>query len=79
VIQRKITNSFAPINLIDDDSGIVFVLFLFTSNTKREVCDVLDSFLSFFKKIEERKAHDMLFLMLDPRFKSLCLVSFILG
>jgi hypothetical protein len=33
--------------LIDDDFEITFGLFLFASNIKREVCDVLDSFLSF--------------------------------
>jgi hypothetical protein len=45
--KEEIINPFALINLIDDDSGIVFVLFLFTSNTKREVWGVSDSFLSF--------------------------------
>jgi hypothetical protein len=33
--------------LVDDDSKITFGLFLFASNIRREVCDVLDSFLSF--------------------------------
>jgi hypothetical protein len=45
--KEEITNPFAPINLIDDDYGIVFVLFLFTSNTKKEVCGVWNSFLYF--------------------------------
>jgi hypothetical protein len=39
----------------------------------------LDSFLSFLKKYEERKAHDMFSLMLDPRFKTFCLVSSFIG
>jgi hypothetical protein len=51
---------------MDDDSTIIFELFLFTYNIKREVCGVLDSFLSFLKNYEERKAHNMLSLMLDP-------------
>jgi hypothetical protein len=29
---------------------------------------VLDSFLSFLKKFDERKTHNLLALMLDPRF-----------
>ncbi len=31
---------------------------------------MLDSFLSFLKKYENRKVHNMIPLMLDPRFKS---------
>jgi hypothetical protein len=60
-IQRRNTNSFAPINLIDDDSGIVFVLFLFTSNTKGEVCDVSDSFLSFKKILKKKSSQHVVF------------------
>jgi hypothetical protein len=47
---RKIfTNPLAQINLIDDDYGIAFDLFLFTTNIKKEVSRVLKSFL--LKKI----------------------------
>jgi hypothetical protein len=49
------------------------------SNIKKEIIQVLDSFLSFFRKYEKRKAHNMLSLMLDPRFKILCLVSLLIG
>jgi hypothetical protein len=45
-IQGKTTNPYAPVSLIDDDYRITFELFLFASNIKREVCVVLDSFLS---------------------------------
>jgi len=45
----KITNPSTPIILIDDDFGITFELFLFTSNNRREVCGVLDFFF-FLKK-----------------------------
>jgi hypothetical protein len=38
---------FAPVSLIDDDFGITFELSLFTSNIRREVCGVYDSFLYF--------------------------------
>jgi hypothetical protein len=33
--------------------------------------NVIDSFLSFLTKYDERKIHSMLSQMLDPRFKSL--------
>jgi hypothetical protein len=46
-LREEIKNPFAPINLISDDFKIAFELFLFTSNIRREVCGVLDYFLSF--------------------------------
>jgi hypothetical protein len=64
---------------IDDDSIITLELSLFISNIKKEVCGVLDSFLSFLKKYEERKTHNMLSLMLDSQFKNLHLVSSFVG
>jgi hypothetical protein len=64
---------------MDDDSTIILELSLFTSNIKKEVCGVLDSFLSFLKNYEERKAHNMFSLMLDPQFKSLPMVSSFVG
>jgi hypothetical protein len=41
---------------MDDDFAIILELSLFDSNIKKEVCGVFDSFLSFIKKYEERKA-----------------------
>ncbi len=35
----------------------------------------MNSFLSFLKKYEENKIYNMFSLILDPRFKNLCLVS----
>jgi hypothetical protein len=64
---------------MDDDSIIILELSLFTSNIKKEVCGVLDSFLSFLKNYEERRAHNMFSLMFDPQFKCLCLVSSFVG
>jgi hypothetical protein len=79
-MQEKVTNPPTQINLIDDDYGnIAFELFLFTTNMKKEVCDVLKSFLSLLRRYEERKSHNMLCLMLDSRFKSLCLISSFIG
>jgi hypothetical protein len=57
---------------------IILELFLVASNIKK-VYGVLDSFLSFLRKYEERKAHNMLLLMLDPRFKNLHLVFSFVG
>jgi hypothetical protein len=65
-------------DLIDDDSIVTFELSLLASNIKRKVCGVLDSFISFLKKYEKKKTHN-LSLMLDPRFKSLRLVSYGIG
>jgi hypothetical protein len=76
---EEITNPSTLINLINDDFGITFELSLFASNIKKEVCGVWDSFLSFLRKFEKRKAHNMLSLMLDPRFKNLCLVFLLLA
>ncbi len=42
---------------------------MFASNIRREVCNILDGFLSLFKKYEGNKKHKMLSPMLDLRFK----------
>jgi hypothetical protein len=55
---------------MDDDLVVVDELALLVFNIRKEVCGVLDSFLSFLKKYESRKAHNMVFLMLYPKFKS---------
>jgi len=52
---------------------------LFASNIRREVCGVLDGFLAFENKYEKNKTHNMLSCILDFRFKSLKLVSFVIG
>jgi hypothetical protein len=63
--------------LMEEDSSVAHELM--ASNIKIEVCGVLDNFLSFLKKFDEKKTHNMLALMLDSRFKSLCLVSSFIG
>ncbi len=75
--ENKIILSFE--SLMKDDSIISNELFLLAFNIRREVINVLDSFLSFLKKYENRKVHNMVFLMLDPRFKSLCVISSFVG
>jgi hypothetical protein len=64
---------------MEDDSIIFDELFLLAPNIKREVINVLDFFLSFLKKYENKKAHNMISLMLHPRFKSLCIMSSFVG
>jgi hypothetical protein len=55
--ENKVVPSFK--SLMKDDSIIVDELAL------------LDSFLSFLMKYENKKTHNMISLMLDPGFKSL--------
>jgi len=65
--------------LMEDDLIIVDELVLLVFNIRKEVCGVLDSFLSFLKKYENKKTHNMIFVMLDPRFKSLQILSSFVG
>jgi hypothetical protein len=64
---------------MEDDSVIFDELSLITFNIKREVINVLYFFFSILKKYENKKAHNMIFLMLDHRFKSLCIVYSFIG
>jgi hypothetical protein len=57
--------------LMDEDSIVNYELSLLVSNIRKEVINVLDSVLSFLKVYEKIKAHNMFFLMLNPRYKSL--------
>jgi len=76
--RKEVTNPLAQVNLIDDDFGIAFELTLFAIIIKKEVCDVLKLFLSFFLEIWKKKSHNMLYLMLDQRL-NLCLMSSFIG
>jgi hypothetical protein len=67
--ENKVVPSFK--SLMKDDSIIVDELALLVSNIRKEVCAMLDSFLSFLMKYENKKTHNMISLMLDPGFKSL--------
>jgi hypothetical protein len=55
-------------NLMEDDMALALELSMLASNIKKQVCNVLDCFLSFVMKYEKKKTHNMLSLMLDPRF-----------
>jgi len=56
--------------LVDDDYGLDIELGIFAKNME-EVIGVINSFLSFLTIYDEKITHNMLTLMLDPRFKSL--------
>ncbi len=61
--------------LIEEDYNVVIELMSLACNIREKMCNALDSFLSFMKRYGKKKTHNMLTLMLDPRFKSLHLVS----
>jgi hypothetical protein len=63
---------------MEKESTIVDDLTLFAFDIRKEVCVVL-AFPSFLRKFGEKKAHNMCYLMLDPRFKSLHLVFSLIG
>jgi hypothetical protein len=65
--------------LMKEDSNVALEFICLTSNIRKEVCEGLDSFLSFLKKFDERKTHNMLALLLNSRFKNLCFVSTFIG
>jgi hypothetical protein len=74
-LKVKHENALSFQTLMEEDSSIICL----TSNIRKEVCMVLNSFISFLKKYEEKKTHNMLSLMLDPRFENLHLVSFFIS
>ncbi len=39
----------------------------------------MNSFLSFLRKYEKRKTHNMFYLMVNPKFKNLDLVASFIG
>jgi hypothetical protein len=67
--ENEIVPSFD--NLIEDDRVVTNELVVLTSNIKTEIYGVLDSFLSFLKKCEEKKTYNMFSFMLNSKFKSL--------
>ncbi len=68
-LREKAENPFTIHNVIlNNDPKVVQVLLLLAF--KKIVCDVMDFFLLFLRKYEERKAHNILCLILNPRHKS---------
>jgi hypothetical protein len=58
---EEVTNPSTQVNLINDNFGIAFELFVFASNIKKELCGVLESFFYFERNYEEKKIHNMFF------------------
>jgi hypothetical protein len=56
---------------MDYDLVVSDELSLLASHIRREVINVLDFFLSFFKVYDKRKTHNMISLMQDLRYKTL--------
>jgi hypothetical protein len=54
----------------DDDFGLNIELGTFAMNIKKEIIGVIDYFLPFLTRYDERITHDMLVLMLNPIFKN---------
>ncbi len=77
-IKEEVTNQPSQVNLIDDDFSIILELYLFAFDIKREVCGVL-IIKKKKKRFEKRKVHNMLFLMLNLRFKSFHLIFSFIG
>jgi hypothetical protein len=61
-------------NLMEEDGTVVYELSCLVSNIKK-LFRFWIFFVFFFKKYEERNAHNMLSLMLDPKLKTFHLLS----
>jgi hypothetical protein len=66
-------------NLMEEASIADDELTSFAFSIRKEVCVVLESSFSFLRKFEKKKENNMFSLMLDPKFKSLHLVSSFIG
>ncbi len=64
---------------MEEDFSVALELICLASNIRKEICGILNSFLSFLKKFDKRTTHNMLTSMLDTRFKSLHLVFSFIG
>jgi hypothetical protein len=62
-LKLKKENKIIPLfeSLMEDDSIIFYELYLLAFDIRREVINVLDSFLSFLKKYKNKKAHNIIF------------------
>ncbi len=55
---------------MDDVASLNIELGTLAMNMKKEVCEVIGYFLSFLIEYDEKRAHILLSLMLDLKFKS---------
>jgi hypothetical protein len=54
-------------------------IFLLQKNMWLEVIKVIKLFLEFLRSFDVGQAHKMVAIMLDPRFKALCIVENLVG
>ncbi len=80
-LKLKLKNQVFPSfeTLVDDDSIVVDELALMAFNIRKEVCGVLDSFLSILTKCKNKNTHNMISLMLDHKLKNLHIISSFVG
>ncbi len=79
-LKEKMNHLLLLDGLIDDDNfRLIVELGTFVRNIKKEVNHWGDYFLSFLTRYDIKRAHNMLTLMLDFRFKTLTLISFSLS
>jgi hypothetical protein len=64
-------------NLMEEDGNVIYELLCLASNIKKKLFKFWIFF--FLKKYEKEKAHNIFSLMLDPKFKTFCLVSSLIG
>ncbi len=53
---------------MEKDYSVAFELICLAFNIRKEVCGVLDNIFFFKKNLMQKKTHNMLILMLDPKF-----------
>jgi hypothetical protein len=53
--------------LMEEDFGVALELICLAFNIRKEVCVVFNSFLSFLKKFDERKTHNMFSFNVGPK------------
>jgi hypothetical protein len=78
-LKKKVGITLALDHLMDDDNNFTFEFSLLGSNIKKEVCGVFDYFLSFLKRNDERKIHNMFLLMLYSQFMNFRFMSSFVG
>ncbi len=54
-LRKETKNAPSFQTLMEKDLGATFELIFLASNSRKEVCEVLNNFLSFLKKIDEKK------------------------
>jgi hypothetical protein len=78
-LRKKVEMNLLVNGLMEENVIIGVELDLLAFNIKRQVFGVLDVLLSFLKKFDGKKTHNMFALMLDLRYKNFRVVSIFVG